>query len=253
MFDWNEKKNLIDEVKDLIARVENAKGFDGSEGRWITVKGTHVFIPDGRDEGEVIAETFGKKGESKEDSKADKFKDLGFERGEQDRWHLKKDGEIHTIVQTTPDKYRYTVDKWDEEKGDGGSIFDKTSLTEDKLKEEIAKHTSETKGGKKLEDNIEETQDEHGRTVISYKGTNKKVKIHKNGDYFLASFGQELKDDDGYTEFQLFPGASGKDFKTEKGAKKWAIKQLKEHIENSLEEQFADTVIEALAEVIIEQ
>ena len=107
----------------------------------------------------------------------------------------------------------------------------------------------ERKKESSLPSNITESKDEHGRTVISYKGTNKKVKIHKNGDYFLASFGQELKDDDGYTEFQLFPSASGKSFKTEKGAKKWAIDQLKKHIENSL----TDTFCEALAEVILEK
>ena len=58
MFDWNEnKKSLIDEVKDLIARVENAD----EKGRWITVKGTHVFIPDGQDEEKVVKEFFDKK------------------------------------------------------------------------------------------------------------------------------------------------------------------------------------------------
>ena len=73
---------------------------------------------------------------------------------------------------------------------------------------------------------IKETTDEHGRIVLSKKDSNKKVKIHKNGDYYLASYGQELKDDDGYTEFQVFPSASGKSFKTEKGARKWAIEKL---------------------------
>lgn len=37
---------LIEQIKDLINKVENAKNFDGSEGRWVTIKGTHVFIPD---------------------------------------------------------------------------------------------------------------------------------------------------------------------------------------------------------------
>lgn len=73
---------------------------------------------------------------------------------------------------------------------------------------------------------IKETTDEHGRIVLSKKDSNEKVKIHKNGDYYLASYGQELKDDDGYTEFQVFPSASGKSFKTEKGARKWAIEKL---------------------------
>ena len=80
---------------------------------------------------------------------------------------------------------------------------------------------------------VKESKDEHGRTIFSKKDSNKKVKIHKNGDYYLASFGQELKDSDGYTEFQVFPSASGKSFKTEDGARKWALKKL--NVDNSKE------------------
>ena len=123
-----------------------------------------------------------------------------------------------------------------------------------RLKEEQqATKSEDKKEDKKIADTkisgsgIKETTDEHGRIVLSKKDSNKKVKIHKNGDYYLASYGQELKDNDGYTEFQVFPSASGKSFKTEKGARKWAIeklspdtpkegKQLK--LFNALEEQF---------------
>lgn len=47
---------LIEQIKDLINRVENARNFDGSEGKWVTIKGTHVFIPDGKSVEEVIEE-----------------------------------------------------------------------------------------------------------------------------------------------------------------------------------------------------
>ena len=30
---------LIEQIKDLINRVENARNFDGSEGKWVTIKG----------------------------------------------------------------------------------------------------------------------------------------------------------------------------------------------------------------------
>ena len=59
---------LIEQIKDLINRVENARNFDGSEGRWVTIKGTHVFIPDGKSVEEVMEEKgwSSEKGEKKE-------------------------------------------------------------------------------------------------------------------------------------------------------------------------------------------
>ena len=41
---------------------ENANG-DDEKGEWITVKGTHIFVPDGKSKDEVIKEKFGKKEE----------------------------------------------------------------------------------------------------------------------------------------------------------------------------------------------
>ena len=105
---------------------------------------------------------------------------------------------------------------------------DKQSDSKEKKEDKKVATTKIIEGG------IKETTDKYGRIVLSKKHSNKKVKIHKNGNYYLASYGQELKDNDGYTEFQVFPSASGKSFKTEKGAKKWALEKLKETANNSI-------------------
>ena len=172
-------ENAMIAVNALDLTAENARGFGGEEGEWITVNGTHIFIPDGKSKEEVIKEKFGNKEEKKDISK----------------------------------------DYKDSVKFSGMPKEDKQGLS-----------------------NIKESRDEHGRLVLSKEGTNKKVKIHKNGEYYLASYGQELKDDDGYTEFQLFPSASGKSFKTEAGARKWANKML---AENTL----TDTIKQAINEI----
>lgn len=278
---------LINQIKDLINRVENgdmeaenARNFTGEEGKWVTIKGTHIFIPEGKDVDEVVKEKFGNK-EEKETSKEtcqdiiDKYdKKYNVDKNDLGQsWYDKASiNEIKTDIKTFEHEveknteYLERIKELPEDKpffkANGGKKevikgieeqikYDKEQIEYAKahLEKKQAKPQPEGKKDSSLPNNITESKDEHGRTVISYKGTNKKVKIHKNGDYFLASFGQELKDDDGYMEFQVFPSASGKSFKTEKGAKKWAIDQLKKHIENSL----ADTFCEALAEIIIEQ
>lgn len=57
-----EDNMILNALKNLIKHVENAKDGDDN-GRWITIKGTHVFIPDGKSVDEVMKETFGEKGE----------------------------------------------------------------------------------------------------------------------------------------------------------------------------------------------
>ena len=143
---------LIEQIKNLVNRVEN-------EDHWITIgaeegkKGHHVLVKDGETNKEAterkIAEWEGK--EDKEAKKEEKksFEDLGFKKGEQDRWHLKKDGKMHTIVRTTPNKYRYVVSEWDDKKGSGKDLFDKTSLTEEELNKEINKFKSQPEEEKK--------------------------------------------------------------------------------------------------------
>ena len=69
---------LINQIKDLVNRVENgdmtaenARKFTGEEGKWVTIKGTHVFIPEGKEVDEVIKEKFGET-EEKTDKKEEK-------------------------------------------------------------------------------------------------------------------------------------------------------------------------------------
>ena len=112
----------------------------------------------------------------------------------------------------------------------GKSIIDKdrrTILVKDNEKKQSDSKGEKVADTKILQGGVKESHDEYGRTIFSKKDSNKKVKIHKNGNFYLASYGEELKNDDGYTEFQVFPSASGKSFKTEEGARKWALKQLK--------------------------
>ena len=79
---------LIEQIKDLINRVENARNFDGSEGKWVTIHGTHIFIPEGKEVEEVTKEFFDKVGKSKEPSKDGKGGN--FDKYAPDRETLKK-------------------------------------------------------------------------------------------------------------------------------------------------------------------
>lgn len=48
--------------------IDNARGFDGSEGQWVTIKGTHVFIPDGKTLDDVLeAKGWSKQSDTKDD------------------------------------------------------------------------------------------------------------------------------------------------------------------------------------------
>lgn len=53
---FNSKAEKDNEMEDY--KLDNAKDRDGQEGEWITVKGTHVFIPKGKTYEEVIEEKF---------------------------------------------------------------------------------------------------------------------------------------------------------------------------------------------------
>ncbi len=74
----------------------NATNDEGEEGRWITVRGNPVFIPEGRDVGEVIKERFGeKKGKSGPGLQAEKI----------DRKHYQQEFDYAG--------QKYTVNIWD--------------------------------------------------------------------------------------------------------------------------------------------
>lgn len=320
---------------------DNARGFGGEDGDWITVNGVHIFIKKGESKDEVVKDFIEKqeKGSSseKQDKKEDKsdtkegkdlYSDENFKYNAKrlnEQFGEKPYSEWQKDVQTMLKKYGKTEEDFDnaigarkdafkqsdkkEEKSDtkdgklytdllndsklikhlkdsiaarkadnpdakvGDTIIDSDSFISDYVDKLTTKEyaafewnraeklifdklnemekdagfksvkQSDSKGDKATTSNIKQSRDEHGRLVLSKEGTNKKVKIHKNGNYFLASYGQELKDDDGYTEFQLFPSASGKSFKTEAGAIKWANKML---ADNSIE---PNIIIQAINEI----
>ena len=56
----NSKTEVIKKGTDTM-EIDNARGFNGEEGDWITVKGTHIFIPKGANQDEVIQKTLSQK------------------------------------------------------------------------------------------------------------------------------------------------------------------------------------------------
>lgn len=278
---------LIEQIKDLINRVENARNFDGSEGKWVTIKGTHVFIPDGKSVEEVMEEKGW--GSKKGTEKKDTLKDFKEERKKVTEQRIAELNEIKAKLKDL-DKIKDTQALYDKADkistylmGTTGIISEEEQdkyleLAED-IKDKIVdyqtekdekKSTPETpKEGKRtkrevspedvglektLEDGIKETHDQYGRTTFT-KG-NKWANVSSNGgrsDSWIASYGLTHKtgvsweDEKGITEEQLL---NSRWFKTEKGARKWALDQLKRLTsDNSLEEAFT----EALAEIILEQ
>jgi len=292
---------LIEQIKDLINRVENARNFDGSEGKWVTIKGTHVFIPDGKSVEEVMEEkgwgseskgTEKKSKKSHEDIIADFDKKYDVDKNDKgESWYDRASvSEIKTDLKSykdTLDEYQKEIDRVDklDDKYKTGAMWQheikpryeeyKKAIPE--LKEKIGyleahlnKKSPETpKEGKRerrdvspedvglektLEGGIKETHDQYGRTIFT-KG-NKWANVSSNGgrsDSWIAAYGLTHKSaiswerEKGVTEEQLL---NSRWFKTEKGARKWALEQLKRiTADNSLEEAFT----EALAEIILEQ
>lgn len=62
MFDWN-KKGLIEEVKELINKIENSKEEDIE---WITIKGNHIPVKKGQSKEEAVKEFIESKKEDDE-------------------------------------------------------------------------------------------------------------------------------------------------------------------------------------------
>ena len=101
---------LIEQIKDLVNRVENgdmtaenARNFTGEEGKWVTIKGTHVFIPEGQEVDEVIKEKFGEteeKTDKKEEKKSylDKIKEERKKECKKDIQKFFKDFHINYLI-----------------------------------------------------------------------------------------------------------------------------------------------------------
>lgn len=192
--------------------VENARNFTGEEGEWITVHGVHIFIPKGKEIKEVLEEKFGKKEE--------------------------KNVEPVQPASPTPkypDKQRKEQEPNKKDKQDDSEF------------ERILK---EKKKEKQIEDGITEIKDEYGRTT--FKKGNKWAKFSSNGgeqDSWIASYGLTHQSviswerEKGITEEQLL---NSKSFKTEKGARKWALEQLKKLTANNSK---GDTIMQVLNEL----
>lgn len=297
---------LIEQIKDLINRVENARNFDGSEGKWVTIKGTHVFIPDGKSVEEVMEEKGwgSKKGTEKKDTLKDikeehkkvteqriaelneikaKLKDLDkikdtqalydkadkistylmgttgiISEEEQDKYlELAEDIKDKIVdYQTEKDEKKSTSETPKEGKRTKREVSLKDLGLDDLISKEVDKDFSgmpkhKTVKEQKLEDGITEITDQYGRTT--FKKNNKWADVMKNGNYYISAYGLTHKtgvsweDEKGITQDQLL---NSRGFKTEKGARKWALDQLKRLTsDNSLEEAFT----EALTEIILEQ
>lgn len=235
MYNWQEK-SLIDEVKDLIARVENSV-----DNEWVTLKDKegepyHVNIDEKEDK-------------EKESKQADKPEELKIKKTTV-KMKSGKEKEIE-FVEEVPKGYKVLEGAMTAPLGytwytNGKSLLKgehKSILVKDKPSEQ-------TKEEKKIE-----TTDEYGRIVIHKPNSHNKVKIKKDGDYYFASYGQQIKDDDGYEEFQVYPSASGKTFKTLDAAKRWAykileIEQPKQMKLFNAKEIFCEVLAELLAEKV---
>lgn len=68
-------ENALIAINALDLTAENARGFDGSEGKWVTIKGTHVFIPDGKTVEEVMQEKGWLSEDKKEKKETSKYHD----------------------------------------------------------------------------------------------------------------------------------------------------------------------------------
>lgn len=69
------------------------------------------------------------------------FENNGFEKDEAGIEHLLKDGYMHSITKTTPDKYRYNKTKWNN--GSEETVEDKKDLSKEEVEEIIDKELNE--------------------------------------------------------------------------------------------------------------
>lgn len=157
------------------------------------------------------------------------------------------------------DEFIYDYEEKDEEKRAGQRYKEYVN----KLKSDTKDKKSETPKGKvtakdiglekTFDDGIKETQDSYGRTIFS-KG-NKWANVSSNGgrkDSWFASYGLTHKSpvswekEKGVIEEQLL---NARYFKTEKGARKWALEQLKRiTAQNDINNIVSNALVEVIAE-----
>ena len=257
--------NALDLTEELEA--ENARGFGGEEGEWITVKGVHIFIKDGQSKEEAVKEFIEKKqggsSEKKEEKKDitqkrefehngakifinpdGKYADIKIDapKGETfkngDTWYR-----TQALIEDAEDRAKKIID------GEFGQSSQKEDTSEKRKRREVSEE--ELFGDKTLEGGIKESHDKYGRTNFT-KG-NKWANVTSNGgrsDSWIAAYGLTHQSgvswerEKGITEEQLL---NSRHFKTEKGARKWALEQLKRLTsDNSIE---PNAIIQAINEI----
>ena len=293
--------NALDLTETLEA--ENAKGFGGEEGDWITVNGVHIFIKKGESKDKVVKEFI----ESKQGGSSDKPKEKENEPGSSDKPDTKDSKDTSKDSGSKGNDNQSIIDKYDisdissilasEKKfkdfadnlyyeepyknmvtGQLGQELYKLIHSNEKITKaewdeklrrklkQLSKGTSKDSGSKKgdknwfgmpkaettkeqkLEDGISETTDKYGRTT--FRKGNKWSDVMKNGNYYFAAYGLTHKtgvsweDEKGITHEQLL---QGKGFKTEKGARKWALEQLKRITADNSSEK--GIIIQAINEI----
>lgn len=264
--------------------IDNARGFNGEEGDWITTeKGVHIFVKKGQSKEDAVLEFIEKKqgGSDKKDednknnSRANRqaaeyeklkdkidtiktakekitkeYKNITSEEANKlfeqankiyenfiipSNLSDKDYGDITNIYQELED---FVVEK--NTNKEWGSKQSKRRVTEEDLFGKPKEDKKPDKGSM-LEGGIKETKDKYGRTNFA-KG-NKWANVSSNGgrsDSWIAAYGLTHKSgvsweaEKGVTEEQLLNSRS---FKTEKGARKWALEQLKRITSDNSKEQ----------------
>jgi len=102
MDELNEVKETL---KDLFRKAINNSNDDNEKGQWITVKGTHVFIPDGANKEEVVEKFLSEKQGNKSETKKETS----------EKQEDNPDDELVTIVKADPEyikKQKETNERW---------------------------------------------------------------------------------------------------------------------------------------------
>ena len=265
--------------------IDNARGFNGEEGEWITVKGVHIFVKKGQSKEEAVKDFIESKqggAEKSETEPKQEYKEKTYEekqaealrkfdennpaykqvkerREAKSKENKKIIEENKSFIEARQKQIKENAEKLSEEdftakyknlfgnKTDAHEFWDNPDegilrmSDEDKIRLLKDKPKQETVKEQKSEGGIKQSKDKQGRIILSKEGTNKKVKITKDGDTYSAYYVQGLGELNQNQEQVL----DSKDFKTEAGATKWANKIL---ADNSKEQEM--TLLQELKNLI---
>ena len=126
--------SIIEQVKDLINKVENAD----EKGKWVTIKGTHIFIPEGKTVDEVIDQKWKERTKSYSEAKDHAKKQLELVESKlKENNSPKKHDELVSDKKELEDRIKYYEEREKEEKGEGKSETKKESNTTKDTKKHI--------------------------------------------------------------------------------------------------------------------